>query len=158
MAGRNPLPSAVKAMKGTDRADRRNGQEPEPDLLLDLAPPAHLTPESAAVWRQVAPVLQRAKVLTVADVIALEMLCDAVADYRKARAERGDVFVKHSAKGSEMLNQLHVAMAMSSKRAEAFMGKFGMDPVSRSRVLIDPQGDLFGAADAPATGTARFFN
>lgn len=156
MAGRNPLPSAVKAMKGTDRADRRNGSEPEPDLLLDLQPPAHLTAESARVWAQVAPMLARCKVLTVADVIALEMLCDAVADYRKARSERGDDFVKHSARGSEMLNQLHVAMSMSSKRAEAFMAKFGMDPVSRSRVLVDPQGDLFGKPEP--TGTSRFFN
>jgi P27 family predicted phage terminase small subunit len=157
MAGRLPKPSALKRQQGTDRADRRNGQEPEPDLLLELSPPAHLAPDSAAVWAQVAPMLHRAKVLTVADTIALEMLCDAVADYRKTRQERGDDFVQHSAKGSQMLNQLHVAMAMSSKRAEAFMAKFGMDPVSRSRVMVDPQGDLFGKPDQAANNTGRFF-
>jgi P27 family predicted phage terminase small subunit len=156
MAGRLPKPSALKQMQGTDRADRRNGNEPEPDRLLDLEPPTHLAADSAAVWRQVAPILSRTGVLTVADTIALEMLCDAVADYRKTRRERGDTFVRPSAKGSEMLNQLHVAMAMSSKRAEAFMARFGMDPVSRSRVMVDPQGDLFGKPTEPA-GTARFF-
>jgi P27 family predicted phage terminase small subunit len=156
MAGRLPKPSAQKRLEGTDRADRRNGKEPEPDLLLELKPPAHLAADSAVVWTQVAPMLQRVRVLTVADVIALEMLCDAVADYRRARLERGDKFVVITSKGGEMLNQLHVAMAMSSKRAEAFMARFGMDPVSRSRVMIDPQGDLFGKPPA-AAGTGRFF-
>jgi P27 family predicted phage terminase small subunit len=93
-------------------------------------------------------------VLTEADVIALEMLCDAVADYRHARAQLGDDFVTRSAKGSEMISQWLVAKQMSSKRAEAFMGKFGMDPVARSRVMINPQADLFGAAPE---GPARFF-
>lgn len=155
MGGRLPKPSAKKRMEGTDRADRRNGNEPEPDLLADISPPSHLAPECAAVWRQVAPLLRRIGVLTVVDVIALEMLCDAVADYRKTRALRGDDFVVASAKGNDMLNQLHVAMAMSSKRAESFMARFGMDPVSRSRLMVDPQGDLFGKPD-PA-GTSRFF-
>jgi P27 family predicted phage terminase small subunit len=157
MAGRPKKPSAQKRLEGTERADRRNGNEPEPDLLDELSPPGHLAADSAAVWLQVAPMLRRMGVLTVADTIALEMLCDAVADYRKTRAGRGDEFVVSSAKGSDMLNQLHVAMAMSSKRAEAFMARFGMDPVSRSRVMVNPQGDLFGAAAAPAS-TSRFFS
>ena len=55
-----------------------------------------------------------------------------------------------------MLNQWHVAQQMSSKLAESFMGKFGMDPVARSRVMINPQSDLFGNAD-PAS-PARFFS
>lgn len=96
------------------------------------------------------------KVLTVADRIALEMLCDSVADYRHARAQCGDDFVTYSAKGSEMVSQWLVAKQMSSKRAEAFMGKFGMDPVSRSKIMIDPQGDLFGVGK-PQSGPSRFF-
>lgn len=157
MAGRPPKPSALKRMHGTERSDRRNGHEPEPDLLLDLAPPSHLALESAAVWRHVAPMLSRTGVLTVIDVIALEMLCDFVADYRETRRQRGADFVTHSARGSEMLNQLQVAMSMSSKRAEALMARFGMDPVSRSRIMVDPQGDLFGDQSKPQDGPARFF-
>jgi len=37
------------------------------------------------------------------------------------------------------------------------MSRFGMDPVSRSKVMIDPQGDLFGAKAPPAAGPGRFF-
>lgn len=146
-------PSALKLVAGTDRADRRNGNEPEPMLLNDLKPPKHLEARSAAVWRELAPMLRRNQVLTEADVIALEMLCDAVADYRFAREQRGDKFVTWSSKGSQMLNQWLVAQQLSSKRAEGFMGKFGMDPASRSKIMIDPQPDLF----APTSGAARHF-
>mgnify|MGYP000122506538 CR=1 FL=1 len=65
-------PSALKLVAGTDRADRRNGNEPEPMLLNDLKPPKHLEARSAAVWRELAPMLRRNQVLTEADVIALE--------------------------------------------------------------------------------------
>lgn len=147
-------PSALKLVQGTARADRTNGQEPEPMLLNDLTPPEHLGERSAAVWRDVAPMLRELQLLTVADRIALEMLCDAVADYRVAREARADEFVATSHKGSQMLSQWLVAQLACGKRAETLMGRFGMDPVSRSRVMINPQGDLF---TAPTTGTGRFF-
>ena len=34
------------------------------------------------------------------------------------------------------------------------MSKFAMDPSSRSKLMIEPQGDLFGDKG----GTGRFFN
>ncbi len=156
--GRPAKPSALKDLAGTNRADRRNDKEPEFDLVDDITPPTHLCERSAEVWRQVAPILRRGKVLTAADVIALEMLCDAVADYRQARTQRGDNFTQSTPKGGQQLDQLLIAQQMSSKRAEAFMAKFGMDPASRSRVMVDPQMGLFEqpAADGkPDTG--RFF-
>lgn len=149
-------PTALKLLKGGGQAKRlgANG-EPEPNLLDSLEPPEHLRPRSAAVWREVAPMLREMKVLTVADVIALEMLSDAVADYRLARANCGDQFVASTPKGGQMLSQWVVAMQMSCKRAEGFMAKFGMDPVARSRVLIGPQTGLF--ANTPGSNTSRFF-
>jgi len=148
-------PSSLKLVTGTARADRANGNEPEPQLLEDLTPPAHLAERSAAVWRELAPMLRRIQLLTEADVIAFEMLCDSVADYRFAREKRGDDFVTRSHKGSQMLDQWLVAQQACGKRAEVLMGRFGMDPVSRSKVMVNPQGDLFGGPQ-PA-GKGRFF-
>ena len=148
-------PTALKLVTGTNRADRSNPGEPEPRLLDDLAPPAHLMERSAAVWRQVAPMLRRIQVLTEADVLSLELLCDAVADYRLAREQCGDQFVVESGRGSEMLSQWLVAKLSASKRAEALMSRFGMDPVSRSRVMVVQQLGLdFGDT---ASSPARFF-
>lgn len=150
-------PSALKLIAGTERADRRNGGEPEPQLLNDLEPPAHLGERAAAVWRDLAPMLRRNQVLTEMDTLAFELLCDAVADYRLAREKRGDGLVTYSSKGSQMLDQLLVAQQACAKRAEVLMSRFGMDPVSRSRVMIDPQGDLFGQQAGNKQGTSRFF-
>jgi P27 family predicted phage terminase small subunit len=151
--GRPRKPTALHLVNGNPGKRALSGNEPEPMLLTDLSPPAHLSERSAAIWREVAPMLRRLQVLTEADVLALEMLCDSVADYRLARAELGDDFVRPTGKGGEMVSQWLVAKQMSSKRAEAFMSKFGMDPVSRSRVMVEPQGDLFGQAD----NKGRFF-
>lgn len=148
-------PTSLKLVTGTARADRSNGGEPEPRLLDDLTPPAHLAERSAKVWIELAPMLRRIQLLTEADTVAFEMLCDAVADYRLARETRGDKMVTLSHKGSQMLDQWLVAQQACGKRAETLMGRFGMDPVSRSRVMVTPQGDLFG--DKP-TGAGRFFS
>jgi len=156
-SGRPPKPSALKLVTGNPGKRALNGSEPEPELVLDIEPPARLAERSKAVWREVAPMLRQIKVLTIADLLALEMLCDAVADYRHAREKTGDDFVTWSSKGSQMVSQWLVAQQMSRKSAESLMSRFGMDPVSRSRIMIDPQGDLFGAGESAATGTGRFF-
>lgn len=159
--GRARKPTSLKVIAGTDRSGAAGRHEPQPLLLNDLEPPAHLSEESAAVWRELAPMLRRIQVLTEADVIAFEMLCDSVADYRTVRARRGPHFVTTSPKtGAEMLDQLLVAQQMLAKRAEGFMAKFGMDPASRSRLMVDPQLGLFDDQPKPGdkpTGTSRFF-
>lgn len=149
-------PSALKLVKGTQRADRANGHEPEPPVLVDLDPPAHLEAGPAAVWRQLAPALRQALVLTEADVVAFELLCNAVADVRQARQQRAGEFVAYSPKGGQMLHQLLVAEQMLVKRIESLGARFGMDPASRSRLHVDPQSDLFDKPPA-ANGTGRFF-
>jgi len=146
-------PTALKLVSGTARADRANGNEPEPDVLREVEPPAHLGERSVAVWRELSPVLCKNQVLTEMDLVSLEVLCDAVADYRLARTQRGDQLVTHSSKGSQMLDQLLIAQQACAKLASTYMGRFGMDPVSRSRVFINPQADLF----SDAAGTNRFF-
>ena len=148
-------PSALHLVDGTARKDRTNGAEPEPDLVLDITPPPDLEPASAAIWLEVAPMLKRCKVLTVADVLALRHLCDAEADYRKARQERDGKLITYSAKNSQMLDQYLVAQLAIAKTVKGLLAEFGMTPASRSRVSVDLQGDLFGKP--AATGTGRFF-
>ena len=157
--GRTAKPTALKAIEGNRGKRGKANNEPEFDLLNDMEPPVHLAERSAAVWRELAWMLRKAHVLTVADKVAFEMLCDAVADYRFVREKRGDGFITHSPKtGAEMLDQMLVAQQMLAKRAEGFMAKFGMDPASRTRVMVDPQMDLFGGQSAPKpSGTERFF-
>lgn len=157
--GRPRKPTALHLVNGNPGKRTLNPGEPEPDVLNDLEPPAHLAEDSATVWRELASMLRKIGVLTVADRIALEMLCDAVADYRHARNKVGPDFVKATMKG-QMLNQWLVAQQMCGKRAEAFMAKFGMDPAARSRIMVNPQGNLFGndtPGAPPPASASRFF-
>lgn len=126
-------------------------------MLEDLAAPAHLDERAAAVWKQLAPMLRKALMLTEADVVAFEMLCNAVADARLARERRGEKFTTISSKGVQMLDQLLVAEQMLVKRVESLGARFGMDPASRSRLIVDPQLGLPGMEPAPTKPTARFF-
>jgi P27 family predicted phage terminase small subunit len=136
----------LKLVQGNPGGRRINAREPEPVLMNDLEPPAHIEPRSAVEWRRLAPLLRRNQVFTEMDCLALEMLCDQVADYRLAREARGDRIVMVSEKsGAEYLSAYTVAQQAASRRAGELMGKFGMDPVSRSRIMLEPQGDLFGA-------------
>lgn len=147
-------PTSLKVVAGTQRADRANGAEPDAMLLNDLEPPQHLDAAAAEVWRELAPRLRQSQVLTVLDTVALEMLCNSVADMRQVRAKRGDSFVTTSPKsGSEMLDQMLVAENMLRKAVESLGSRFGMDPRSRASLMVNPQGDLFG--DQPA-GPERF--
>ena len=155
MSGRPRKPTGLKLVEGNAGKRGVNAGEPEPMLLNDLAPSKRMEPRSKAVWLEIAPMLRSMQVLTIADVMALEMLCDSIADYRYSRQQRGDDFVVTSAKGSEMISQWLVAQQMSARRADTMMSSFGMTPAARSKLMINPQGDLF--APAADTGPARFF-
>ena len=50
MAGRKPLPTHLKMVRGTLQKCRMNPDEPTPDPEIPDAPP-HLSPEKRKIWR-----------------------------------------------------------------------------------------------------------
>lgn len=133
-----------------------NGSEPEPAKLLDISPPAHLPQAVAAVWQQLAPQLSRAGLLTELDTIPLEMACDAIAQFRLAmeNTKDGRVLIKNAETGSVSLSPWTLLSSMSTKRAMAILTQFGVTPAARSKVMVNPQADLF---EKPKTGPDRYF-
>lgn len=154
MAGRPPLPSNVHQLRGNPGKRARNDKEPEPDVLQDLAAPAHLPTATAAVWDQLAPQLKKAGVLTTIDTPALEMACDAIATFRLCmeKTAEGRLLQKNAETGSISLSPWTMVKSMAYKQALAVLREFGATPSARSRVTIDPQGELFGKESA-GTGT-----
>lgn len=152
---RPPKPTALKLVEGNRGKRALNPKEPEPDLLADTAPPAHLPEPVAAVWRQLAPQLRKAQVLTELDTAALEITCDAIATFRLAMDKTGDgkVLVKNTETGNVSLSPWEMVKSMAAKRAVMMLREFGATPSARSKVMVDPQGDLF---EKPS-GTTRFF-
>lgn len=153
MAGRPPKPTALKVIEGNRGKRATNKQEPDPTYLMDMKPPAWLAPAAKEVWNEVAPKLAAAKLLTEVDVQMLAMGCVAIAQHRYAVRRTGEdlVKVKHEVDDDgelfsvgEHINPWMLVQSMTFKQAMAVFQQFGMSPAARTRIAINPQGDLFG--------------
>lgn len=175
--GRPRLPTQDKIARGNPGKRKLDRQEPDPDYLDDLDPPAWLPDGAKAVWRELADKMRKAKVLTVIDVPAFEKLCVAHARWRAAVRDlevRG-VMVNRAPKDGakdaaatepkvesppQVINQLVFAESMFFKQAVALEREFGMTPAARTRVTIEPQLTLFpdDAAGKPEKpGASKYF-
>jgi P27 family predicted phage terminase small subunit len=155
MAGRPPKPTALKIVEGNRGKRATNKQEPDPTYLQDLTAPSWMPPAARIVWDEVAPALAATKLLTEIDVMALSKLCVAEAQYRYAVSQTGTADDLMSEKsdvtddGKEVvtgryINPWTLIQSMTFKQQLVVMREFGMTPAARSRVQIQPQGDLFG--------------
>jgi len=158
--GRPIKPTALKVIEGNRGKRALNRQEPDPEYLNDLAPPAWLDATAAIVWDELAPALRHCRLLTKIDVHALSMGCVAIAQYRQAATEVVGNLVCHSPVAAESkgdsINPWLVVQSMSFKQAMTVLREFGMSPAARTRIAIQPQGNLF--PDGDKDSTARFFS
>lgn len=159
MAGRPPKPAALKLVAGNPGKRALNKQEPDPEYLADLTPPDWLDDRAKAVWNELAPALKRAKLLTEVDVQALAMGCVSIAQYRFAVSRTGDQLVKSktvvddegkAVEAGEHINPWAFIQSMAFKQADKLFQQFGMTPAARTRIAVQPQGDLFGGKDQAA--------
>lgn len=159
MSGPPPKPSALKLIEGNRGKRALPQHEPDPAYLQDLTPPAHLPPEAAAVWVELAAPLRRARLLTELDSLCLEWLCVAAAQHRRATAEIGDKYIARNAEtGSLSPSPWLIVQSMAFKRAKVLCDGFGMNPAARARVVVNPQGGLFPpGSDAGPNSPGRFF-
>ncbi len=135
MAGRKPLPTAVKKTKGTLQKCRTNLREPKPSG--DLVDPPEYMPEGAkAAWRyalECAP----PNLLKRLDMSVLEVWACAADLYRKAQAgiAKSGMLVK-SPNGIPMQSPY---LAIANKQAQIMTRaatEMGFTPASRSRVTL----------------------
>jgi P27 family predicted phage terminase small subunit len=111
------------------------------------------------VWNELARPLADAKLLTEVDVPMLAMACVSISQYRYAVSRTGDALVKIKLEKSEEgalvetgehINPWAMIQSMTFKQAMVVLREFGMSPAARSRVAIQPQGDLFGKENPAA--------
>src|SRR5574341_216153 len=149
---RPPKPTALKLIAGNPGKRALNKQEPDPSYLADLTPPKWLSDAAKLVWQEVAPAASRAKLLTEVDVQAFAMGCIAIAQYRQATDRVAGQAVKSKTvldeegkpvQAGEHINPWALVQSMCFKQAMAVFDKFGMTPQARTRIALQPQGDLF---------------
>ncbi len=146
-------PTALKLIQGNKGKRALNKSEPDPEYLNDLTAPDYLSSSAAKVWDEVVPNLRQAFMLTKVDVPMLGMGCTAIAQYRTAARKADEGLIKSkmvkdeegvAVETGEHVNPWLIVQSMSFKQAMAVFQQFGMSPAARTRISVNPQGDLFG--------------
>lgn len=139
MRGRKPKPTALRALEGNAGKRPLPELEPKPPVV-DILPPAprRLGKWGRAQWRRQVATLTSTRVLTVADLLALEQLC--------ARAEELDGLTAWfqreqrqplKTRNTDLLLRLHAAIDRKQGIAAKLEGEFGLMPSSRTRVKTE---------------------
>ena len=145
---RPPKPTALKLVAGNPGKRATPNHEPDPEYLADLTPPAWLPERAKAVWREIAPQLSRAKLLTEVDVEALAIGCYSIANHRLAVSKAGESLVKAKfeeneegdiVETGEHINPWMLVQSMAFKQVHQLFAQFGMTPAARTRVAVNPQ-------------------
>ena len=153
MAGRKPLPTTVKKIRGTLQKCRTNLNEPKPQGEL-VDPPDYMAEGAKSAWRyalQCAP----PNLLKRLDMSVLEVWACAADLYRKAQSgiNKTGLLVKAPNTGVPMQSPY---LAIANKQAQIMTKaatEMGFTPASRSRVSLpmeaadegmDPWADIAG--------------
>ena len=132
--GRKPTPRNLRLVKGNERKDRENPDEPEVEVSLP-DPPDHLTPDEAAVFTDIAGKLQRMKVMSDFDADALAIYAVNHVRWKEANAKVRDLgFMVKSPKGFPLKNPYLSVAKDAEKVCMSLLAEFGMTPSSRTRV------------------------
>ena len=139
MPGPPPKPTALKLLQG--RAGKRalNKKEPKPKAKRPKVP-AHLSPKAKTAFRNVCDLLEDMGVLTIADGLALEMMCDAYSEWRDLRKaiEKEPTYETTSTSGDKVIKaRPEVAMASDAwKRVKSMAAEFGLTASSRTKLQV----------------------
>ena len=144
MAGRRPKPARIKEVTGNPGKRKSRRKEPVPKKEIQ-PPPAHLTGWGKSAWVKVTELLDGMGVLTLADAMALERLCDIYAEILQLRnqiAAEGNTYIVQTRGG--FLIKPHPAVAMladADKRFKGYLTEFGLTPAARAKVNINAEGE-----------------
>jgi len=132
--GPKPTPRNLRLVKGIDRKDRINTDEPEVEVTIP-DPPDHLTEEEADKFREMGAKLARMRVMSDADVDALALYCVAFLRMVEAdkRIRETGMMIK-SPKGYPIQNPFLAISNRARKDCQSILAEFGMTPSSRTRV------------------------
>ncbi len=143
----------MKVLRNTVRKDRTNPKEPKLPPSLP-APPMNLDDIARRAWDQVGKTLVNMRVLTDADQMGLQLICEAYADYIQTReclrdptGEFVGFYEAENEDGEKKLFSHPMLGATTRIRRElmAYLAEYGLTPASRSKVsfLTDSEEDPF---------------
>lgn len=137
-------PTHLQLVTGTFRPDRRSKNEPKPQRARP-SPPEHLSDRAKTAWGYVSALLERMGVLTEADGMALEGLCESYADVltlRRSRDAREAPTYETINQSGGIMHRAYPEFAMleaADRRFCMWLSKFGLTAADRSRVTAGEQ-------------------
>lgn len=145
MAGRRPKPTALKLVSGNPGKRAINKKEPKPKREIPSCP-AHLDDAGKVAWGRLCVLLDRMGVLTEADSLALERLCDCYADILECREliERdGRTYKTQDQNGNTLIkgNPAVTQLRAADSQFKSYLVEFGLTPAARSKVQVNPDDD-----------------
>ncbi len=145
MRGRKPKPSGLKLVTGTDRADRANPDEPQPQPACP-EPPDHLKDAARAEWTRVSHQLNALGILSEIDRAALAAYCLAYGRWVQAETALERMADRDAVTQGLMIktqggNAIQNPLVGTANKAMADMmryaAEFGMTPSARTRIWAE---------------------
>lgn len=140
-SGRPRLPSAVKKLHGSYRPSTAAKNEIQFPVTR-LSPPEWLDQYALDEWERVVPLLDKVRILTEPDLIALANYCATVSVAIRATMDVNKKGLMTSPlKGSKMVRVNPLIKVAQEARAQClrFGIEFGLTPAARSRVVGQPE-------------------
>ena len=136
--GAKPVPTRLKVLRGTDRPDRRNPDEPVVKPAIPPCPP-HLGAEAKREWRRASKRLAAVGLLTEIDRAAFALYCDSYGRWVEAtQAVQTYGLMVKSPNGFPMQSPYLAVANKAAEQMRLLLGEFGMTPASRARVHAVP--------------------
>ena len=138
MAGRNPLPTRVKQVKGTLQKCRTNAREPKPTSVL-CDPPEYMSESAKEAWRY-AVEHSPPGLLSALDGAVLERWANCCGMYREALAKINQTGVSgmlvKTPSGILRRSPLMDVIRDLALEMKGYESEMGFTPASRSRVSV----------------------
>lgn len=137
MGKRGPAakPTQLRVLHG-DRRDRINDTEPAPPTG-EVVCPAWASEHAQEIWVRLAPGLQSRGVLTVWDIDAFLVLCEALARYRAAtQLVNGSALLVQGGSGL-MKNPALQVQAEAERTFLTYASRFGLTPSDRASIKVE---------------------
>ena len=133
-------PTALKMIQGTYRKDRAKN-EPQFSAVRKSVP-ATISTGAKLYWKELAGLLESARVLTDGDRRVLELACEALAQHHAATVALtayGLTYTTEGDNGPMIKARPEVGIAdAAARRAFRILADFGLTPSSRTRVAVPP--------------------
>ena len=139
LRGPPPKPRAIRVLEGNPGKRPLNPLEPQPRRARPKCPD-YLDELAKREWRRLVPILERMRVLTEADGIALASLCQQYAMLQQAQAKlhKTGLLLK-TRSGYIQQSPLVGIITAAVDQVNKLCREFGLTPAARTRLTVAPE-------------------